>query len=240
MELLQTLIYTFSVRPYVLAFLITFLVLSLMNRGVIRTLLFLVLGYGIAFISEYSSIRNGFPYGMYHYIYEAMEGELIIGGTSGGVRGGVPFWDSLSYTFLAYTSYELSQYLKVRWPHLLAPIFMVAMDIIIDPVASRGDQWFLGKMYYYPEGGAYFGVPYSNFAGWFIVAACIHNAYFTLEKYLPSRPEPTTRQLFLAGPAFYYSIIAFNLVITFWIGEWILGLVGLALHLPILNRFRPK
>jgi len=227
MDLFQTLLYTATVRPYVVAFFLAFLTLSLINRGLLRTLLFLVLGYGLAFLSEWSSIRTGFPYGLYHYIYPAMEGELVI--------GGVPIWDSLSYVFLAYTSYELTCFLKSQWPSLIAPILMVALDIVIDPLAARGDQWFLGRIFYYPEGGPYFGVPYSNFAGWFVVGACILNAYMFLEKKLPLRNTPSSRSLFLAGPAFYYAILAFNWGVTFWIGEWGLGLVGLGLHLPLLS-----
>ena len=231
MELLKAILYTAQVRPYVILFLATFLFLSLRNRGVVRTLLFLILGYGIAFLSEYASIRTGFPYGLYHYIYPAMAGELIVG----GVPGGVPIWDSLSYTFLAYTSFELTQFLRLKWPSFMAPLLMVAMDIVIDPVAARGDEWFLGKIYYYPEGGNYFGVPYSNFAGWFLVACAIHNSYFFIEKKLKPRMEPTHRQIFLAGPLFYYGILAFNWGITLWIGEWKLGLAGLVLHLPIFS-----
>ena len=227
MELLQTIFYTAQARPYVVAFLIAFLVLSLINRGVLRTLLFLILGYGVAFASEWSSIHNGFPYGLYHYIYSAMEGELIV--------AGVPFWDSLSYVFLAYTSYELAMFLKLRFPSLMAPLLMVAMDIVIDPLATRGNQWFLGEMFYYPEGGFYFGVPYSNFMGWFVVAACILNLYIFLEKRLPARPLPSWKKQFIAGPIFYYSILLFNWVLTFWIGEWALGIVGVCIHLPILT-----
>src|SRR3546814_3647402 len=36
-------------------------------------------------------------------------------------------------------------------------------------LAVRGDRWFLGHIFYYPDGGAYFGVPLTNFAGWMVV-----------------------------------------------------------------------
>ena len=46
---------------------------------------------------------------------------------------------------------------------------MMLLDVVIDPVAVRGDRRFLGHIFFYPEGGAYFGVPVFNFAGWTVV-----------------------------------------------------------------------
>lgn len=47
------------------------------------------------------------------------------------------------------------------------------LDIIIDPLTVLGDRWFLGRVYYYPHGGPYFGVPLTNFAGWFLVPCVV-------------------------------------------------------------------
>lgn len=218
---MQSLITTFLHRPYVFAFLAAFLVIGVLNRGLPRTLLFLFLGFTIAWLSEFSSIRNGFPYGLYHYIYENMPGELIL--------GGVPVWDSLSYSFVAYASYEMAAWLGDVGRRLSAAVFMVLLDVVVDPLAVRGDKWFLGKIFYYPEGGIYFGVPLSNFAGWFLVALAIFSAYGWLENGLVKTPPPK-RAPFL-GPSFYCGILFFNLAITFWIGEYTLGAVGIALHL---------
>lgn len=216
---------TFLHRPYVFAFLAAFLVIGVLNRGLPRTLLFLFLGFSIAWLSEFSSIRNGFPYGLYHYVYENMPGELIL--------GGVPVWDSLSYSFIAYASYETAL-VRRGWPEagrglILAALMMTLLDLVIDPLAVRGDRWFLGKIFFYPDGGLYFGVPLSNFAGWFLVALVIFSAYGWLEKRLVKTPPPE-RAPFL-GPSFYCGILFFNLAITFWIGEYTLGAVGIALHL---------
>ena len=44
--------------------------------------------------------------------------------------------------------------------------------VIIGPESTGKStlcRWFLGRIFYYPEGGVYFGVPLSNFAGWMIV-----------------------------------------------------------------------
>lgn len=239
---MQTIVTTILHRPYVFAFLISFLVIGFLNRGAGRTFLFLFLGYSIAFLSEFSSIRNGFPYGMYHYVYENMPGELML--------GGVPVWDSLSYAFMAYAAYEYAEWITARRSPLEAvaelerptascPVLaatqilipaclMLLLDVVADPLAVRGEKWFLGRIFYYPDGGTYFGVPLSNFAGWLLVAAMIFLSYRWLEKGLFKKPPP--RRLPIAGLLFYWVIVAFNLAITFWIGEIAIGLTGLALH----------
>lgn len=210
-------------RPYVFLFLLSFVTIGVLNRGWGRTLLFLVLGFTIAWLSEISSIRNGFPYGMYHYVYENLSGELAL--------GGVPLWDSLSYSFMAYAAYELVYYFLGSRP-IIASFFMVLLDVVADPLAVRGERWFLGRIFYYPNGGEYFGVPLTNFGGWLLVALAILSGFAWLEKLLFKTPPP--RRAPVLGPLFYGGILAFNLAITFWIGEWRLGAAGLGLHLTSL------
>ena len=54
---------------------------------------------------------------------------------------------------------------------------MMLLDVVIDPLAVRGERWFLGHVFYYPEGGVYFGVPLSNFVGWALVGWAIVGGY---------------------------------------------------------------
>ncbi len=226
----QPFLTTLQHRPYVAAFLIAFMIIGFLNRGLTRTLLFLVIGYPVAFLSEFCSIRWGFPYGMYHYLYENMPGELIL--------GGVPVWDSVSYVFMAYASYEMAVFIgPIGRIRLIGPIFMVLLDIVTDPLAVRGDRWFLGRVFYYPNGGIYFGVPLSNFAGWFLVGLVIFSLYALIERVgtRSTRPGGWTPPLRFPtlGPIFYLSIMLFNLVITFWIREWALGIIGAGILLLI-------
>jgi uncharacterized membrane protein len=222
----STLITTFLHRPYVFAFLISFFIIGVLNRGFIRTVLFLILGFGVAFLSEVSSIRNGFPYGLYHYVYENLQGEWIV--------WGVPVWDSLSYSFLAYAAYEYADYFDggERWVRgrkiIVTSVLMLLLDVVVDPLAVRGDRWFLGRIFYYPNGGDYFGVPVTNFGGWLLVAFAILFLYALLESFFENPPP---RRFSLLGPLFYWGILIFNLGITFWIGEVLLGILGLGLHL---------
>jgi putative membrane protein len=260
--------HTVAARPYVFAFLLSFLAVAWPTLGKWRVFLFLVVGYGVAFLSELSSIRNGFPYGVYWYEYDALDPlELVVGGrppvgSPPHTPAGVPFFDSLSYAFMAYASYALACFftspLYVRgaidlqladtpetrsspatWA--LATFFMGLLDVIVDPVAFKGDLWFLGKIYGYAEEGAYFHVPFSNQLGWWAVAAVTFFLVMALDRKLvaldPARSNAGTRRVpfrALLGPGIWVGCAVFNIVIAFWIRETGLGFAGSYIAAPIV------
>lgn len=234
---------TIMLRPYVFVFFLAYLIGCSLHLGLKRAVLFAVFGYCIAWASEFLSIHTGFPYGAYYYIEHTRGQEIWV--------FGVPFMDSLSYVFLAYAAYAMAILViapfrtRKAFPYVLetrgirnslltalvAAVLFVYLDIIIDPVALRGDRWFLGKIYGYPFGGIYFGVPLSNFGGWFLTGFIL---IITLQK-IDSRLHQ--RQVHdyaghrypwrhLIGPALYISVVVFNLTITFFIGEYLMGWVG--------------
>ena len=172
---------------------------------------------------------------------------------------GVPFMDSLSYVFLSYCSYSLAVFLmsplalrsgnlvmletpRIRrsWQTLiLGAFFFVLLDIVIDPVALLGEKWFLGKIYGYRYEGFYFGIPMSNFAGWLLVGAVLTAALQALDRmpFLDSKSSLPANRLSwmrLLGPALYFSVLMFNIAVTFSIGEMLLGLVDLLLFSALL------
>jgi len=245
---------TVAYRPYVFIFFACYLFLAITHIGWKRTALFTALAYLIAFLCEWSSAvaLTGFPFGLYYYINTTSEKELWI--------AGVPFMDSLSFTFLSYVSWELATMLTGRvqaswrdvqvlnggqarrsWATaLLAPFLMMYLDIIIDPVALRGDRWFLGKIYYYPDGGSYFGITLANFLGWYFVCFMIVRVFVWLEKLVFAKtknPAASVRQYrykALGSAGLYFGVLGFNLFMTFWIGERMLGVVGVIIVLPLV------
>ena len=212
-----------AARPYVFAFLVAFAVIGTLNRGRARTLLLLVIGTSVALVSEAISIRWGFPYGDYRFLHDAMDGEWIV--------WGVPLFSSLSFSFIAYASYETASVLKMRLPVLSTALLMTMADILIDPIALQGERWFLGQIYEYTPPGAYFGVPISNFAGWFVVGCVIVGLWRLACRGV--RAEPPLREPRL-GPAFYYGILGFIVVVGLGIGEYRSVTIGVALQIPVL------
>ena len=250
METLSLLWGTVLLRPYVFLFLAVYLAVAILNMGVLRSLFFTVLAYGIAFLCEYSSTRNGFPFGFYTYIDTTRDQELWI--------SNVPFMDSLSFSFLIYVSYTLSLLLwapliKKGWDIRLgeigpikhsfkviasASILCMLMDVIIDPIAFLGDQWFLGKIYFYREPGEYFHIPLTNFAGWFFVAAATLTCFAAFNSLLNHKVPLKTKQIAgqaLLGPGLYFGVLIFNLGVTFYIGEFLLGVWGTFITAGILS-----
>jgi len=220
-------------RPYVFAFLAAYVFLAWRLIGWRRMLLWLVSGYLIAWASEYSSIHNGFPYGEYHYVYENMPGELMV--------AGVPFFDSLSYTFLTFAGYAMAAFAlgKERCCGILAivvgALLTMLLDVIIDPIATLGELWFLGKIHYYAHPGWYFGVPLTNFGGWFLVAFAVVGFNVLAWRAFPTGlGTRLRRRADLLYPLFYVGIAAFNIFMSFWVGHWKLGLASSAILVIIM------
>jgi putative membrane protein len=121
------------------------------------------------------------------------------------------------------------------------------LDVVIDPLAVRGDRWFLGRIFFYPDGGIYFGVPLSNFAGWVVVGTLGVGGFACWSGWreaglgrgwpvlggrgsdTPAQPARQGRPW--PGVALYYAVFCFNLAVTAWIGEWMLVMVGTTVHL---------
>jgi putative membrane protein len=243
---------TIWLRPYVFIFLAAYLVIATWHLGAGRAVAFLVLGYLISWVAEFCSINFGLPFGEYFYIPATLDRELWV--------AGVPFMDSLSYVFLAYASYATAllaltpggweagrfrlrgaEALQGSWRCLiLGAVLMMTLDVVIDPVALRGYRWFLGQIYGYPEGGVYFGITLSNFGGWFLVGLGLIRVLQLLITRLPPAPwwdrgRRSYPLLPFLGPGLYLGILAFNLAMTFLIGEPCLGWVGIFIYLPFLT-----
>lgn len=215
---------TLALRPYVFAFLALFLLAGAVDLGWRRTLRFAACLWPVACLAEFSSTRTGIPFGHYQYTGLTRGRELFV--------ADAPFVDALSFTFLGYAAFCLARAaLAGREPSawvmaLVAGMLMMALDVVIDPLAVRGDRWFLGRIFEYTHPGVYFGVPLSNFVGWVIVGALGVGLYIFLT------PGVIGRRVW-PGAGLYYGVLGFNLGVTLWIGEWVLAAMGTALHVAI-------
>jgi putative membrane protein len=226
-----------ELRPYVFGFLAVYLVAAAAEWGWRRALAFTGLAGSLAFAAEFASTRVGVPFGLYHYTGITRGRELYL--------ADVPFFDPLSFTFLAYASLGVARLIQARIrPRapgrlgvvLATGLLMMWLDVVIDPLAVRGDRWFLGRIFYYPSPGWYFGVPLANFAGWALLGAVIAGLWLALEPRLPGGRPGWGRRL--AGgrsrPAvLYYLVLVFNLALTAAVAETTLFWVGVALHVPL-------
>lgn len=258
--MISLLVGTLFLRPYVFLFLLAYLALAVPAWGWRRTGLYTLLGYALAWLAEYSSIHNGFPFGLYTYISgPTANQELWV--------AGVPFMDSLSFVFLTFTGMQLARLVwqplargprgrwDLRWARpaasprwyawALGGFLTMGMDVIIDPLALRGGKWFLGQIFYYPSGGEYFGVPLTNFLGWALLSWSITGVFLLLEARFFNRRWGAWRGYpadALGGMGLFFGVMIFNLGITFAIGEIALALTSSLIFLvmlaPLLARLR--
>ena len=223
---MHLLISTIALRPYVFAFLGCYLAIAIVNFGLRTTVLFTVLTYAVAWACEWSSVRNGFPFGLYHYIQATRGREIWL--------AGVPLMDSLSFTFLSFASYTLALLLSAplyrrgwdvrtldtwelrRSPRvwLMAALFMVMIDMVADPLSVLGERWFLGRIFWYDPPGPHFGVPISNYLGWYFLAAVTVAIFQWLDRRLnrggatPLGAAPSAPSRALWGPALYAGMVS--------------------------------
>jgi len=247
MDFFPLLAKTVILRPYVFVFLAVSLYAARQLLGWKRTGRLFGITWAVAFIAEFSSTRIGIPFGDYFYTGSTVGQELYI--------SNIPFMDSLSFSFLLFASYcvalvfvlprakmaghggwSFEASLRTSWLVVgLTVILFTFSDVIIDPLALRGDRWFLGKIYGYPHEALYFGIPLSNFAGWAVVGFVSLFFYRWLERgpyQADSVPQAIVRRQLFLGIGLYYGVLAFNLALTFWIGEVLIGLVGCFMFTP--------
>ncbi len=248
MEFLFLLVNTVILRPYVFIFLGVSLYIGQKLLGWRRTGRFFGLTWAIALVCEFASTRIGIPFGEYFYTEATQGHELYI--------ANIPFMDSLSFSFLLFASYCLalvfvlpsvkkdgqqgwlfSSAFRTAWPVMgLTVVLFTFLDVVIDPIALQGGRWFLGQIYSYPEEAIYFGVPLANFAGWAIVGTLSLLSYTWLEQGLFASdpiPREVVKWELLLGIGLYYGVLTFNLSVTFWIGEMLMGIVGYFIFSPL-------
>lgn len=125
-------------------------------------LIFFLVTWVVSFSFENLSIATGFPFGYYHY--SPSLGFLT-----------VPLIIIFAYFAVGYLSFTISHILTGQYSKKLqgkqiftvpfiAAFIMVMWDLTLDPISST-----LQNMWVWTNPGAYFGVPISNFFGWFLV-----------------------------------------------------------------------
>lgn len=103
---------------------------------------------------ETISLFTGFPYG--HFGYSEHLGYRLF--------DAVPWTVAFAWTPLMLCAYTAARSLFVSRVRRIvcATFLLLAFDLVIDPGAVMLSFW------QYPEGGAYYGVPVSNFVGWIV------------------------------------------------------------------------
>jgi putative membrane protein len=120
-----------------------------------------------AFFIETVALKTGFPYGEFEY-KESLSTQL-----TGGLPWPVLFaWPPLVLSAIAIAGRFWQRNLFIAFGSVL---ILVIYDLLFDPIAVALNFWK------YTEGGFYFGVPLSNFAGWAFSGAISFLVYSLLK-----------------------------------------------------------
>lgn len=134
--------------------------------------LFVLLCLVIGNIFENLGVRTGFPFGHYHFT-DVMGPKLFE----------IPILLALAYCGVGYLAWTLAGILlgrpvepaagaRVILRPLIAAAVMTAWDLAMDPVWAN-----LVHAWVWLDGGAYFGVPVSNFLGWYLTNYLIYQSF---------------------------------------------------------------
>jgi uncharacterized membrane protein len=121
---------------------------------------------------ENLSIRTGFPFG--HYSFTERMGPKILQ---------VPILLGLAYVGMGYLSWTVARVVlgvrrrglmgwRVAALPLLASVGMTSWDVGMDPIWST-----VGHLWIWRQGGAYFGVPLSNYFGWLLTNYVVYQLF---------------------------------------------------------------
>ena len=116
-----------------------------------RAFLLAALAFGIGLGVEVLGSRTGFPFGRYSY------------DPPGPTLLGVPLLVPLGWWWITAAAVALT-----GGRALLVGAMMVALDFGMEPLMTARGFWSWGA-----QGGAYYGVPLSNFVGWFVVGSLL-------------------------------------------------------------------
>jgi len=208
---------------YILLGTVAMALYSYRRLGLKATLSFFLAAVGISLASELLGTSTGFPFGHYSYL----------NGLGYKVAGLVPFTIPLSWFYLGLASLLLARAgLKVGQGKLgglrslvailLGSVLLTSWDFVLDPAMSQTALPF----WYWHQPGAFFGMPYQNFAGWLGTGVVFMSVGVALWRLLAVSPQSAGESL-TVPLIIYLGNFVFALVMSLAAGFYVPILMGL-------------
>jgi carotene biosynthesis associated membrane protein len=175
---------------------------------------FLLWGSLAGGMSELIGTTTGLPFGPYQYT-DWLGPKLL---------DHVPYFIPLSWFAMSIISLDLARRVTTRRYERIAvaAVFMVLWDVSLDPAMSSAFPFWI-----YPEGGFFYGMPASNWAGWLVVSVVIVWGYEAIGGGLRTGSR--------WAPLLYVLNCLFPLMISLLSGLYAAFVIGLiATALPVL------
>jgi uncharacterized membrane protein len=196
--------------------------------GVWHCLGFMLPAIGLSLGSELLGTSTGFPFGHYRYL----------SGLGYKIAGLVPFTIPLSWFYVGFSAYIIAlaglETLNIAklWKYVgaiaVGSLLLTSWDFVLDPAMSQASLPF----WVWEQPGAFFGMPYENFTGWFGTGVVFMSVASFVWQARPFRIPRTDLRLPFA---IYLSNFAFAMVMSLAAGIYIPVLLGLVLGIaPLL------
>jgi len=171
--------------------------------------IFIAFCLGVGAASESLSLRTGFPFG--HYYFTGIMGPKFLQ---------LPILLVLAYLGIGYCSWVLSLLILgyrnkplagsgVFSVPLLAGLIMLAWDFSMEAIWSTIDRAWIWR-----DGGSFYGVPLSNFLGWYFTAFLFYLAFALYCRDTPTKPPPSSRSYWRTA-ILCYAVCAFGNLLIF-------------------------
>lgn len=148
----------------------TLAVLAILIRawGVRRASITAVMIVGLTWLVEVVGSSTGMIFGAYHYT-QTLQPQVV----------GVPLWVPLAWLMMLPPSWAVAAVIQARfkmssgdwWSDLvyalLSGLAFTAWDLFLDPQMVAWEIWV------WEQPGGYFGIPWTNFAGWLLTATIL-------------------------------------------------------------------
>ena len=197
------------VALHVLPLLVFALIHGAMSYRMHGILIFFAMCLVVGNVFENLGVATGFPFGRY-YFTDAMGPKLFQ----------VPILLGLAYVGMGYLSWTLGRVILgyLRTPlvgaqvitlPLVASFIMVAWDFANDPVWAN-----INRLWVWQHGGAYFGVPLTNFVGWYFVVYLIYQSFAIYLRERSANDNPMPSGYWRWAVIFYALAAAGNIIIV--------------------------
>ena len=165
------------------------------RRATLSLLVLAAFGYAI----ETVGVVTGLPYGRFYY------GDAL----GGKVLGLVPYLLPVSYVPLVIgavaAAWSTAANRRILWI-LLSAVLLVLIDGVLDPGAVALGFWV------WPDGGVYYGVPLSNYAGW-LLSGALASALLLAAGRPRGTPLPGLLDSVILALSFWTGVAAFSALI---------------------------
>lgn len=207
-----------------LLILVTFVVVhGALRYGLNGVAAFAIICLLVSNLFENLGVATGFPFGPYHYT-DALRPKL----------GYVPLLIGPAYLGVGYLSWVLGTVLvgdvkrgtdafTTFATPLIAAFIMVLWDLAMDPSASTVGKWWI-----WHGGGGFFGVPLSNYLGWYLTVFVFMQIFaLYLNAYAPEPAIPQPKDYYLQATAMY-AVVALDFVVNYVVkaGEHVTDATG--------------